>query len=94
MSLLLYSLYESIGVTSNVVAACWQYVIIHDELSFWVGKENLFALSRREHLKSPTYPIVWFILLAIIRVFKALNVLWAGWVISLEDLENRKNFGL
>jgi hypothetical protein len=93
ISLLLYSLYVNIGITSNTVATDWQYVNYLRRIAFLNGRRRrLFASSRRKHLKSLTYPNVWFILLTIMRVIKAFKVLWAVWVASLEDSETLNNF--
>jgi len=95
MSLLLYSLYVNIGITSNTVATDWQYGNYSWRIAYLSRRRRkLFASSRRKHPKSFTYPIVWFILLTIVRVIKAFKVLWAGWIVYLEDLEFLKNFGL
>ena len=95
MSLLLYSLYVCISVTSDAVAAAWQYVHYSWRTAFLNGDKTKTVLHgrRREHLKSFTYPVVWFVLLIVIRVIKRLELLWARWVVILaEDLETHKNF--
>ena len=69
ISLLLYSLCVNIGITSNTVATDWQYVNYSWRIPFRSGRRRkLFSKLRREYLKSLTFPIVWFVLLTIMRM--------------------------